>query len=214
MDNLRTFIILIGGGTASGKSTLAKLISKSFSEMCVEPLLITTDNYYKDLSHLPIEERAKTNFDEPSAIEHQLLISNLVNLIKGIEVNAPLYDFTTHTRSKNLVKLKPSPVIIVEGLYALYYEELRALGNLKIYVDVPDDIRVIRRILRDINERNRTLNSVIEQYINTVRSMYISYILPTKRFADIVVNGEDIYGSLATVMNHPKIKTYVENLKQ
>lgn len=214
MDNLRTFIILIGGGTASGKSTLAKLISKSFSEMCVKALLITTDNYYKDLSHLPIEERAKTNFDEPNAIEHQLLISNLVNLIKGIEVNAPLYDFTTHTRSKNLVKLKPSPVIIVEGLYALYYEELRALGNLKIYVDVPDDIRVIRRILRDINERNRTLNSVIEQYINTVRPMYISYILPTKRFADIVVNGEDIYGSLATVMNHPKIKTYVENLKQ
>ncbi|MCX8064396.1 MAG: uridine kinase [Candidatus Hydrogenedentes bacterium] len=211
MDILNSFTILIGGGTASGKSSLARLISASFSEKGINSLIIPTDNYYKDLSHLPFEERTKTNFDEPNAIEHQLLISDLSRLLKGLAVNAPTYDFTTHTRLKESTKLEPSQVIIIEGLYALYYEELRTLGNLKIYVEIPNDIALIRRILRDTKERNRSLESIIEQYLKTVKPMYEKYILSTKKFADLVISGENLHQALDTIMNHPKIKDYIAN---
>ncbi len=212
MDRISSFIIIIGGGSASGKSTLASLLVKSFKEKGIESLVIPTDNYYKDLSNLSFDIRAKMNFDDPSAIEHQLLISHILMLLQGYEVESPVYDFATHTRLGKIKKLSPTPVIIIEGLHSLCYEELRVLGNLKVFVDVPDDIRIIRRILRDTKERKRSIDSIVEQYLNTVKPMYERYILPTKKYADIVVNGEDVHNSVQIILSHPKVKTYVDDL--
>lgn len=212
MDRISRFIIIIGGGSASGKSTLANLLVKSFKEKGIESLVIPTDNYYKDLSNLPFDVRAKMNFDDPYAIEYHLLISHILMLLRGCEVESPVYDFATHTRSDATQKLSPTPVIIIEGLHALCYEELRVMGNLKVFVDIPDDIRIIRRILRDTKERKRSIDSIVEQYLNTVKPMYEKYILPTRKYADIVVNGEDIYNSVQIILSHPKVKTHVDNL--
>ncbi len=213
MDRINCFIILIGGGSASGKSTLANLLSNYLKKIEITSLIIPIDNYYRDLSHLPIEIRAKNNFDDPSAIEYRLLIFHLLELLKGNDIEAPIYDFTTHTRLNNLQALKPAQIIIVEGLHALCYEELRNIGNLKIYVDIPDDIRVIRRILRDIKERGRSIESIVEQYINTVKPMYEKYILPSKDYADIIIDGQNIAECLHLILSHPKLKNFIENLK-
>ncbi len=179
--------ILIGitGGTGSGKSTIADEIFNSFNEECIA--MIQQDAYYKDQSHLSMEERTKTNYDHPRAFDNDLLVEHLNDLIAGKEIEKPIYDFTLHNRAKDTNVVKPRDIIIVEGILVLEDERIRDLLDIKVYVDTDADIRILRRLVRDINERGRTVDSVVEQYLSVVRPMHMQFTEPTKRYADIIV---------------------------
>lgn len=179
--------VLIGitGGTGSGKSTIAKEIFNQFNEECIA--MIQQDFYYKDQSHLSMEERVKTNYDHPKAFDNDLLVSHLQELLKGNAINKPIYDFSIHNRVKETVIVEPKEIIIVEGILILEDERLRELLDIKIYVDTDADVRIIRRIVRDINERGRTVDSVIDQYLTVVRPMHLQFTEPTKRHADLII---------------------------
>ena len=179
--------ILIGitGGTGSGKSSIADAIYSSFSTDCIA--MIQQDMYYKDQSDLSMEERVKTNYDHPKAFDNDLLISHLKDLIEGKSIEKPIYDFSVHNRSKETIKVDPKSIIIVEGILVLEDERLRDLLDIKVYVDTDADIRILRRLIRDINERGRTLESVVNQYLDVVRPMHMQFTEPTKRYADIIV---------------------------
>jgi uridine kinase len=179
--------VLIGitGGTGSGKSTIAKEIFNKFNEDCIA--MIQQDSYYKDQSHLSMEERVKTNYDHPKAFDNDLLVSHLQELLKGNSINKPIYDFSIHNRTKETVIVEPKEIIIVEGILVLEDERLRELLDIKIYVDTDADVRIIRRIVRDINERGRTVDSVIDQYLSVVRPMHLQFTEPTKRHADLII---------------------------
>ena len=184
---MNKYAILIGiaGGTGSGKTSIAKAIASDFGKS--EVALIEQDSYYKDLSNLTIEERASVNFDHPDAIDFTLMRDHLQKLMKGNVVDIPIYDYTTHTREKKSRKVEKHHIIILEGILALFDQKIRNMMDIKIYVETADDIRVIRRIKRDINKRERTFPSVIEQYYKTVRPMHIQFVEPTKKYADIIV---------------------------
>lgn len=181
----RPILIGITGGTGSGKSTVANKIYESFSEECIA--MIEQDSYYKDQSHLTFEERIKTNYDHPDAFDTPLLVEHLKELLNGQSIHKPIYDFKEHTRKKEIVEVEPREIIIVEGILILQEPAIRELLDIKIYVDTDDDVRIIRRILRDINERGRTVESVIEQYLQVVKPMHIQFTEPTKRYADIII---------------------------
>jgi uridine kinase len=178
-------IIGIAGGTGSGKSTVTNEIYKSITDKNVA--VIEQDSYYKDQSDLSFEERVKTNYDHPFAFDNQLLINHLRKLINWEPIEKPIYDFENHNRKKETILVEPKDIIILEGILILYDEELRNLMDIKIFVDTDADVRVIRRINRDINYRGRTLESVINQYMNTVRPAHLQFIEPTKRYADIII---------------------------
>ncbi len=179
------YVIGVGGGTGSGKTTVAKRIAQMVGENRCS--ILPLDNYYRDMSHLPLEERKKQNYDHPDMIEHELLERHLKDLLNGQTVEVPTYDFATYTRKNETIKLSPKPFVIVEGIFALYYDNLVSLYDLAIYVDTEDDIRFIRRLKRDIKERGRSVDSVIEQYLSTVKPMHDAYVEPTKKRADIIV---------------------------
>ncbi|AKN29383.1 uridine kinase [Clostridium carboxidivorans P7] len=181
----RPILIGITGGTGSGKSTIAKEIYNKFGEDCIA--MIEQDSYYKDQSHLSMEERVKTNYDHPNAFDTQLLIEHLETLLKKQAIDKPVYDFESHNRKKETIRIEPREIVIVEGILVLEDEEIRNLLDIKLYVDTDADVRIIRRILRDINERGRTVDSVINQYLNVVRPMHMQFIEPTKRYADIII---------------------------
>jgi uridine kinase len=179
------FIIGIGGGTGSGKTTVANKINEIIGrENCV---ILPMDNYYRDMSHVPLEERKKYNYDHPDMIEHSLMVKHLEDLVKNKNIHLPEYDFAQYTRTGNFLVLEPKPVIIVEGIFALYYEELRKYYDLSIFVDAENDVRFIRRLERDIKERGRTIESVIDQYLNLVKPMHDAYVEPTKKYADLII---------------------------
>jgi len=179
------FVIGIGGGTGSGKTTVAKKIAEYIGEdVCG---ILPMDNYYRDMSHIPLEERKKYNYDHPDMIEHTLLLEHLKQLKDGKFIKLPEYDFATYTRTGTFIEFQPYPVVLVEGIFALYYDELRDLYDLAVYVDTENDVRFIRRLERDIKERGRTLDSVIKQYLGTVKPMHDAYVEPTKKYADIII---------------------------
>ncbi|MBO8140290.1 MAG: uridine kinase [Thermosipho sp. (in: Bacteria)] len=179
------FVIGIGGGTGSGKTTVANKINEIIGkENCV---ILPMDNYYRDMSHVPLEERKKYNYDHPDMIEHSLMVKHLEDLINHKSIQLPEYDFAQYTRTGNFLVLNPKPVIIVEGIFALYYEELRKYYDLSIFVDAENDVRFIRRLERDIKERGRTIESVIDQYLNLVKPMHDAYVEPTKKYADLII---------------------------
>ena len=178
-------IIGIVGGSGSGKTTVTKRIIEALDIDKV--VLIEQDYYYKDQSHMTMDERIKTNYDHPGAFDNELLYSQLLELIDGKSVEVPRYDYTNHTRSDKKVLQESKDVIIIEGMFGLYSEKLRNLMDIKIFVDTPSDLRILRRLLRDINERGRTVESVINQYLMTVRPMHEKYIKPTKQYADIII---------------------------
>lgn len=179
-------IIGIAGGTASGKSTVAKKVFEE-SKRHGTVSMIRVDDYYKCLDHLEFKDREKVNYDHPDAFDVELLIKQLKDLKAGKAIDKPVYDFTIHNRSKTPEYIAPGNVVIVEGIMTFAIPELREMLDIKIFVDTPDDIRFIRRLERDVNERARTVSSVIEQYLNTVRPMHHTFVEPSKRYADIII---------------------------
>ncbi|MDO4911982.1 MAG: uridine kinase [Lactobacillus sp.] len=179
-------IIGITGGSGSGKTTIANAIANKIHEDD-RITMITQDSYYKDNTGIPMEERKKINYDHPDAFDTKLLVSQIDQLEHGQAIEMPIYDFTQHTRSEKTVHVEPAEIIILEGILVLANEDLRNLMDIKIFVDTDDDIRFIRRLIRDMKERGRSLDSVITQYLATVKPMYHQFIEPTKRYADIIV---------------------------
>lgn len=181
----RPILIGITGGTGSGKSTVAKEILKNIDVNDVATL--EQDSYYKDQSNISFEERTKRNYDHPFAFDDDLLIEHLKCLLNNKAIEKPIYDFSNHTRKKETIKVEPKKIIILEGILILNNEELRDLCDIKVFVDTDADLRVIRRIERDIKDRGRTLDSVIKQYMTTVRPAHMQFIEPSKRYADIIL---------------------------
>lgn len=180
----QTMIIGLAGGTGSGKTTLSAGIVRRFgADVCV----LYHDNYYLPHSDLTLEQRSRLNFDHPCAFETALMIEHLRQLRQGRAIDCPRYDFTQHTRSAAIIHIEPCPVIIVEGIMVFENAELRELMDIKIFVDAAADVRIIRRILRDVKERGRTLDSVISQYLTTVKPMHEQFVEPSKKYADIII---------------------------
>jgi uridine kinase len=180
-----SLIIGICGGTGSGKTTVANRILESVSAS--EVVFIQQDSYYRNLTDLPLDYRHIANFDHPDALDNDLLVNHVRRLKAGEAVELPLYDFKTHTRMNETRHVEPQPIVIVEGI--LIYADPRLLEqmDIKVFVDTPDDIRFIRRLRRDLAERGRTIESVIEQYIATVRPMHLQFVEPSKRHADVII---------------------------
>ena len=191
-------VIGIAGGTGSGKTTLMKnLIQRYGDSVCV----LSHDNYYRRLDHLTYEERCKINYDEPAALETDLMAHHLDLLRQGESIQCPVYDFTNHNRSDETITVHPNRVIIVEGILIFENAPLRNLMDIKIFVDTDADVRLCRRIKRDVNKRGRSLESVLEQYQTTVKPMHEKYVEPSKRFADLVVpEGGKNYVALDMIM--------------
>ncbi|MBI4817580.1 MAG: uridine kinase [Deltaproteobacteria bacterium] len=180
----RPFVFGIAGGTGSGKTTVAQAIRDTLPKSV---LLIDHDSYYKDLSHLSEQERAEVNFDHPDSLDNGLLSTHLAMLKRGEPVNKPVYDFRQHVRTDTTIPLDPAPVVLVEGILTLAIPELRAEFDVKVFVDTAADIRLMRRIRRDIERRGRTFESVRAQYYKTVRPMHVAFVEPSKAHADLIV---------------------------
>lgn len=181
----RPILIGITGGTGSGKSTVAREILYKIDQKDV--VTLEQDAYYKDQSNLSFEERIKINYDHPFAFDDDLLIKHIKDLLNNKSIDKPIYDFSKHNRKKETVKIEPKKIIILEGILILNNEKIRNLCDIKIFVDTDTDLRVIRRIRRDIRDRGRTLESVIEQYMTTVRPSHLQFTEPSKRYADLII---------------------------
>lgn len=181
-------VVLIGGGSASGKTyVLKKVLEKIPSDRVAK---ISLDDYYKDFSVLPMEERAKINFDHPKAFDWKLLNEQLKALKNGETIEKPIYDFTTHSRSPITEIVEPKDLIIIEGIMALVNKDLRAIGDLKVFINASRERRLVRRIERDMRERGRTYESIIEQYFTTVQPMFEEIIAPSQYYADLIINND------------------------
>ena len=204
----KSLVIGIAGGSGSGKTTLLKNIIQTFGPAIT---VISHDNYYKRHDELTYEERCKLNYDEPAALETELMVQQLDQLRQGQEILCPVYDFTVHNRSDETILIKPEKVIIVEGILIFENKALRDLMDIKIFVDADADIRICRRIKRDVNKRGRSLESVILQYQETVKPMHEKYVEPCKKYADIVVpeGGKNL---VALAMIQGYIRRYLEGM--
>lgn len=178
-------IIGICGGTGSGKTTIARSIVDAVGRERV--VLVEQDSYYRNLADMPLDERHQANFDHPDSIDSDMLVNHLMRLKQGLRVEMPLYDFKSHTRSDQIEVIHPKPVVIVEGILIFAESRVLDLLDMRVFVDTPDDIRFIRRLRRDIAERGRTVESVIQQYYTTVRPMHFEFVEPSKRHADIII---------------------------
>jgi len=185
MPKPKPIIIGVAGGTASGKTTIAHRILDAVGSK--QLAYIEHDAYYRDLSHLPLEERKTLNFDHPDALENTLLIEHLHALQHGATISIPVYDFSAYVRTDQLKQIAPKPVILVEGMLIFVDKALREMMDIKIYVDTADDLRFIRRLKRDVASRGRTVEHVIEQYLETVRPMHLEFVEPSKQWADIII---------------------------
>lgn len=200
-------VIGVAGGTGSGKTTVAREIYRNFKDKSI--LMIEQDAYYKDQSHKTMEERVRTNYDHPLAFDNDLLIDHLQKLLTYNKIEKPVYDYANHTRAEEVLVVEPKDVIILEGILILEDERLRNLMDIKLFVDTDADIRIIRRLVRDIEERGRTLDSVINQYTSVVRPMHLQFIEPTKRYADVIIpeGGQNL---VAIDLMVTKIRTILE----
>ena len=185
MTRTQPLVIGIAGGSGSGKTTVAQALMERVGPEHVA--FLPHDAYYRDFSHLPPEKRAQVNYDHPDSLETPLLVEHIRRLREGRVIERPVYDFTRHARRAETVRVEPRPIILVEGILILAEPELRHQLDIKIYVDTDADLRFIRRLLRDVEERGRTVESVIRQYLTTVRPMHLEFVEPSKRYADIII---------------------------
>jgi len=178
-------IIGICGGTGSGKTTIARAIVDAVGENNV--VLVEQDSYYRNLADMPLDERHQANFDHPDAIDSDMLVNHILRLKQGLSAEMPLYDFKTHTRSDNIEIIEPKPVVLVEGI--LIFAETRVLNllDVRVFVDTPDDVRLMRRLRRDFTERGRSFERTLDQYERTIRPMHFEFVEPSKRYADIII---------------------------
>ncbi len=193
----RPVIIGIAGGSGSGKTTIAEAVVTAVGDNTV--VLVQHDSYYRDLPHLEFEERSKVNYDHPDSLETELLIHHIEELRAGREVHRPVYDFAVHRRTDKTVLVRPEPVVVIEGILVLSEPDLRKTMDLRIYVDADADLRLMRRLRRDIIERERTFESVMQQYEQTVRPMHLQFVEPSKRYADIIVPNGYNAGAVGTI---------------
>ncbi|MFC4436586.1 MULTISPECIES: uridine kinase [Natrialbaceae] len=182
--SIPSFVIGIAGGTGAGKTTVARTVAETVGEAVTR---IPVDNYYEDLSHLDYEERAEVNYDHPSAFEWELLREQLDALLMGQPIEMPQYDFEIHNRKDEHVRVEPSDVIVLEGIFSLFDEQILEMLDLKVYVMTDADVRILRRIERDVVDRGRDLEGVIEQYLETVKPMHEQFVSPTKKNADVII---------------------------
>jgi uridine kinase len=185
MSSYKPVVFGVAGGTASGKTTVAETILNTVGASRVAYL--PHDAYYRDMSHLPFAERAQLNYDHPSSLETELLVAHIEQLLDGDAVNVPVYDFTEHRRTIETIQVAPCPIILVEGILIFVDARLRELMDIKVYVDTAADVRFIRRMVRDLEERGRSLDSIITQYLETVRPMHLEFVEPSKQHADIII---------------------------
>lgn len=199
-------VLGIAGGTGSGKTTLAKGIKKALGN---DALLLCHDFYYNKNADMPYEERCVLNYDHPESLETDLMIEHVNELREGRSIQRPVYSFVTHTRLEETIEVKPAKVIIIEGVLLFENPELRDVMDIKVYVDTDSDIRLSRRIKRDVNERGRSLNSVLEQYINTVKPMHEQFVEPSRRFADVIIP-EGGYNQVVLSMITDRLKSFLD----
>ena len=185
MIKKRPVVFGVAGGTASGKTTVARLILEAVGASQIAYL--PHDAYYRDRPDLSLAERAAVNYDHPNSLETKLMIKHIYKLLANKPVQVPVYDFTNHRRTDETVWVEPSPIILVDGILIFTKKKLRELMNIKVFVDTDADVRFIRRLQRDMTERGRSLASVIEQYLETVRPMHLKFVEPSKRFADVII---------------------------
>jgi uridine kinase len=208
---MERIIIGIAGGTASGKTTLSDVLHRESGQQ--NSVIIKFDNYYRDRQDLPFEQRAQLNYDHPDAFDIPLLVHHLTALKLGKTIEQPTYDYVKHLRAKETIVTPSAPVIILEGILVFAISELLQLIDFKIYVDTPSDIRILRRVKRDIEERGRTFDSVTEQYLSTVRPMHDLFVEPSKTHADIIVP-EGAFNPKATDLLLTKVAALVAEFKQ
>ncbi|MBE0449604.1 MAG: uridine kinase [Clostridia bacterium] len=207
----KPIVIGVSGGTGSGKSTVAQSIFQSLPDENI--LILEQDAYYKDQSHLSYEERIKTNYDHPMAFDTDLLIEHIKMLCDNKPIKKPIYNFANHNREKDSILVHPREIIILEGIMILEDKRLRKLMDIKIFVDTDADVRIVRRITRDINERGRTLESVIEQYLTTVKPAHEQFIEPMKKYADIIIP-EGGYNKVAIDLMTTKVLSIINSKNQ
>jgi uridine kinase len=204
---MRPVIFSVAGGTGSGKTTVANRILERIGQQHIA--YVPHDAYYKHQSSLSLEERRKTNYDHPDSLDTSLMIKHLKQLVAGNAVDIPVYDFTVHLRTNQTTHVEPAPIILVEGILIFAEAQLRNLFDVKIYVDTDPDIRLIRRLQRDVQERGRTFETVIQQYLTTVRPMHVEFVEPSKRFADVIIP-EGGYNEVAIDMVAARIRNLLE----
>lgn len=202
-----TMIIGIAGGTGSGKTTLTKRLKERFGE---NVSVLYHDNYYKQHDEMPYEERCKLNYDHPDAFDTDRMVRDIQALRRGEVIHCPTYDYTVHNRAEETIEVRPTKVILVEGILIFENRELRDLMDIKIFVDTDADVRILRRILRDVKERGRSLESVVDQYLTTVKPMHEQFVEPSKRCSDIIVL-EGGHNVVALDMIIERIRSFVEN---
>lgn len=206
----KTLVIGIAGGTGSGKTTIANEIVKVVGKEYV--CYIPHDAYYRDLDELPLNQRAEINYDHPNSLDTQLMIEHVRILKSGTGVELPIYDFTTHSRTDKTIPIEPNPVILVEGILIFADPDLRELCDVKVFVDTDADIRLTRRIRRDIEERGRTIKSILDQYEKTVRPMHLEFVEPSKRYADIIIP-EGGHNMVALEILTARLETLVQPIR-
>jgi uridine kinase len=182
---MKPFIVGIAGGSGSGKSTVARNVAQALDAASVA--FIDMDAYYRNFSHIPLEERRKINWDHPDAFDWKLLVSQLAQLASGNAIEKPVYDFVTHTRREDRVLVPPARVVVIDGILLFADARVRELCDVKVFVDADADIRLIRRIRRDMNKRGRPLDEILDQYLTTVQPMHLEFVEPSKRYADVIV---------------------------
>lgn len=204
MTKEKPILIAVAGGSASGKTTVVNEIAAAFNPD--EIVILKHDDYYRDQTDKPREERRLTNYDHPSSLENELLVKHLKKLLNWEEIDKPIYDFVEQNRKKETEKVCPAKVILLDGILVLEDERIRKLADIKVFVECDEDIRLIRRIRRDMVERGREFDNIIKQYLSTVKPMYHSFVSPTKRYADIIIPN-DFSHSVATDLLVEKIKS-------
>ena len=201
-----TMIIGIAGGTGSGKTTLTKKLQEEFG---AHVSVLYHDNYYKSHSEMPFEERTRLNYDHPDAFDTGLMIRDIQALQRGETVHSPTYDYTVHNRAAETVEVRPAKVVLVEGILIFVDPVLRSLMDIKIFVDTDADVRILRRIVRDVKKRGRSLDSVVQQYLTTVKPMHEQFVEPSKRYADLIVP-EGGKNAVALEMIIQRVKSHIE----